>query len=91
LDELIRGAAASSDRKWFLLSSWGFSETAAIEREKVFDTLMLYVHDPTGPRAPSAINGWDFSARRTPSRHFSIYFTTTRPMTCARARRLQSG
>jgi len=57
VDELIRSVAASSDRKWFLLSSLGILGNRGVEREKVFDTLMMYVRDPDGAARAAAING----------------------------------
>jgi HEAT repeat protein len=57
VDELIRGVAATSDRKWYLLSNLGILGNRGVEREKVFDTLMLYLHDPDGSTRAAAING----------------------------------
>jgi len=57
VEELIRNVAASSDRKWFLLSSLGILGNRGIEREKVFSTLMLYLHDPDASTRAAAING----------------------------------
>ncbi len=57
VDELIGRVATSSDRKWFLLSSLGILGNRGVEREKVFDTLMLYLHDPDGSVRAAAING----------------------------------
>jgi HEAT repeats len=56
VDQLI-AKAASSDNKWFALSSLGILGNRGVERQKVFDTLMLYVHDPDASARSSAING----------------------------------
>jgi hypothetical protein len=57
VDQLIRDVAASSDRKYFRLSSLGILGNRGVEPEKVFDTLMLYVNDPDGEARSGAING----------------------------------
>ena len=57
VDDLIGRVAASTDPKWFLLSSLGILGNRGVEREKVFDTLMLYLHDPDGSARAAAING----------------------------------
>ena len=57
VDELIREVAASSDRKYFRLSSLGILGNRGVKPEKVFDTLMLYVNDPDGEVRSGAING----------------------------------
>jgi HEAT repeat protein len=57
VDELIHGAASSSDRKWFQLSSLGILGNRGVEPERVFQTLLLYLHDPDGNVRAAAING----------------------------------
>jgi hypothetical protein len=57
VDELIGQVASSSDRKWFLLSNLGILGNRGVERQKVFNTLMLYVRDPDGSARAAAING----------------------------------
>src|SRR5207248_4661686 len=57
VDTLVRDAALADDRRYFRLSSLGMLGNRGIEPEKVFDTLMLYVHDPDGNARSGAING----------------------------------
>jgi hypothetical protein len=57
VDDLIRRAAESTKGKWFELSSLGILGNRGVERERVFNTLMLYVRDPEGAVRAAAING----------------------------------
>jgi HEAT repeat protein len=57
VDTLIGEVASSSDPKWFRLSSLGILGNRGVEPEKVFETLMLYVHDPDAATRGAAING----------------------------------
>ena len=57
VDELIGRAAATSERRYFVLSSLGILGNRGIEPEKVFDTLCLYVQDPDPATRAAAING----------------------------------
>ena len=56
VEELIRGLAASSDRRYFLLSNLGILGNRGIEPEKVFSIIMLYVNDPDPGTRSRAIN-----------------------------------
>ena len=56
-EQLIREAAASNGKKWFQLSTLGILGNRGVEPQKVFDTLMLYLHDPDPEARSSAING----------------------------------
>jgi hypothetical protein len=56
VDALIRRASVA-DGKWFELSSLGILGNRGIEREKVFNTLVLYVRDPVPAVRSAAING----------------------------------
>jgi hypothetical protein len=55
--QLIHAAAETTDRKWFYLSSLGILGNRGVERQQVFDTLMLYVNDPDASVRAAAING----------------------------------
>lgn len=57
VDALINAAAATNDRKWFQLSSLGILGNRGVEREKVFDVLVRYLHDPDAGTRSAAING----------------------------------
>ena len=57
VDEIIHLAASSPNRKYFYLSNLGILGNRGVERQKVFDTLMLYAHDPDGDIRAAAING----------------------------------
>jgi HEAT repeats len=57
VEALIRDAALNDDRKYFRLSNLGILGNRGIEREKVFDTLALYVRDPDPNVRTGAING----------------------------------
>jgi hypothetical protein len=57
VDDLIREVDAHSDKKYFRLSSLGILGNRGVEPEKVFNTLMLYLHDPDGETRSGAING----------------------------------
>jgi len=57
VDEIIHAAATSPDRKYFFLSHLGILGNRGVERQRVFDTLMLYAHDPDGDIRAAAING----------------------------------
>jgi HEAT repeat protein len=56
VDNLIRGLAASSDRRYFLLSNLAILGNRGIEPEKVFNTILLYVNDPDPSSRSGAIN-----------------------------------
>ena len=57
VDALVRDAALADDRRYFRLSNLGILGNRGIEPAKVFDTLMLYVHDPDASARSGAING----------------------------------
>jgi HEAT repeat protein len=57
VDALIRDASLADERRYFRLSNLGILGNRGIEPEKVFDTLMLYVHDPDPATRSAAING----------------------------------
>lgn len=57
VDEIVNAAATSADRKYFFLSNLGILGNRGVERQKVFDTLMLYARDPDGNVRAAAING----------------------------------
>lgn len=57
VDEIINAAATTADRKYFYLSHLGILGNRGVERQKVFDTLQLYAHDPDGDTRAAAING----------------------------------
>jgi HEAT repeat protein len=57
LDEIIHSAATSADRKYFFLSHLGILGNRGVERQRAFDTLMLYARDPDGDTRAAAING----------------------------------
>jgi HEAT repeats len=57
VDELIGGASAGNDRKWFQLSTLGILGNRGVDPDRVFATLMLYLHDPDGSVRAAAING----------------------------------
>jgi len=57
VDALIRDAALNDDRKYFRLSNLGILGNRGVEREKVFNTLALYVRDPDPEARGGAING----------------------------------
>jgi HEAT repeat protein len=54
---LILEAAATTERRYFRLSTLGILGNRGIEPEKVLQTLTYYAHDPTGPARAAAING----------------------------------
>lgn len=56
VDELTRSLAASSDKRYFLLSNLGILGNRGIEPEKVFDSIRLYVNDPDPATRSGAIN-----------------------------------
>jgi HEAT repeats len=57
VDDLIREAAASEERRYFRLSMLGILGNRGVEPERVFDTLALYARDPSGSARAAAING----------------------------------
>jgi hypothetical protein len=56
VDQLIAEAAVS-DGKWFELSTLGILGNRGVERDKVLNTLLLYVRDPQAAVRSAAING----------------------------------
>jgi hypothetical protein len=57
VDDLILEAAATTERRYFRLSTLGILGNRGVEPEKVLQTLTYYAHDPTGPARAAAING----------------------------------
>jgi HEAT repeat protein len=57
VDEIIHSAATDAERKYFFLSHLGILGNRGVERQKVFDTLMLYARDPDSNIRAAAING----------------------------------
>ena len=57
VDELIQRAAATNERRYFVLSNLGILGNRGVEPEKVFQTLALYVQDPDPDTRAAAING----------------------------------
>ena len=57
VEQIINAAATSADRKYFYLSQLGILGNRGVERQRVFDTLMMYVRDPAGDVRAAAING----------------------------------
>jgi hypothetical protein len=57
VDQIINAAATDPERKYFFLSQLGILGNRGVQRQKVFETLMLYVHDPDGSIRAAAING----------------------------------
>ncbi len=57
VDQIIGAAEASPERKYFFLSQLGILGNRGMQPQKVFDTLMLHVHDPDRNIRSGAING----------------------------------
>jgi hypothetical protein len=57
VDKLIDEANVKPDRLYFFLSHLGILGNRGIEREKVFQTLVRYLHDPEPNFRAAAING----------------------------------
>ena len=57
VDDLIARAAATNERRYFVLSNLGILGNRGVEPEKVFQTLTLYVQDPDADSRAAAING----------------------------------
>jgi len=57
VEEIIHAAATSADRKYFFLSHLGILGNRGVEKQRAFDTLMLYARDPDGDTRAAAING----------------------------------
>ncbi len=57
LDGIVHSAATSADRKYFFLSHLGILGNRGVEKQRAFDTLMLYARDPDGDMRAAAING----------------------------------
>ncbi|HET8548116.1 MAG TPA: HEAT repeat domain-containing protein [Bryobacteraceae bacterium] len=57
VEELIRRAAATTEGKWFELSTLGILGNRGVERDTVLNTLLLYVRDPEPAVRSAAING----------------------------------
>jgi HEAT repeat protein len=57
VDELIGRAAATSERRYFVLSNLGILGNRGVEPEKALQTLLLYVQDPDADTRAAAING----------------------------------
>lgn len=57
VDELIRDAASTEDRRYFQLSTLGILGNRGVEPRRVFDTLAFYARDPSAPTRAAAING----------------------------------
>jgi HEAT repeat protein len=57
VDELIRDAGLQDKRQYFRLSNLGILGNRGIEPEKVFATLVSFVHDQSGDTRAAAING----------------------------------
>lgn len=56
IDQLINSAATHPERKYFFLSHLAILGNRGVDRQKVFEILMLYVHDPDGDARAAAIN-----------------------------------
>jgi hypothetical protein len=57
VDELIRDAATTEDRRYFRLSTLGILGNRGIEPRRVFQTLAYYARDPSSTTRAAAING----------------------------------
>jgi hypothetical protein len=57
VDDLIREAAVSGERRYFRLSTLGILGNRAVEPERAFDTLAFYARDAYGSTRAAAING----------------------------------
>jgi len=57
VDDLIRDAGITDNRQYFRLSMLGILGNRGIEREKVFATLVEFIHAPSGETRSAAING----------------------------------
>ena len=57
VQQLIDSAAATPEKKYFFASHLGILGNRGVERERVFDTLSLWVRDPDSNVRAAAING----------------------------------
>ena len=57
VDDLVGEAAATDEHRYCRLSILGILGNRGVEPEKVFQTLSLYAHDPSGSTRAAAING----------------------------------
>ena len=57
VDELIRDAGIPDDRQYYRLSTLGILGNRGIAPEKVLDTLVQFIHAPSGEARSGAING----------------------------------
>jgi HEAT repeat protein len=57
VDRLIDALRATPDKQYYYMSHLGILGNRGVEPAKVFDTLMLYTHDPDGSARAAAING----------------------------------
>jgi len=57
VQQLIDSAVATSEKKYFFASHLGILGNRGVERERVFDTLSLWVRDPDSNVRAAAING----------------------------------
>ena len=57
VQQIIDAAAANPERKYFFASHLGILGNRGVERQKVFDTLSLWVRDPDSNVRAAAING----------------------------------
>jgi HEAT repeat protein len=57
VQQIINAAAVSPDRKYYFLSHLGILGNRGVERQRVLDTLVQYLHDPDGNTRSAAING----------------------------------
>ena len=56
-DELIRDAGLTDGRQYFRLSTLGILGNRGVEPDRVFNTLLSFVHDSAGGARNAAING----------------------------------
>jgi len=57
VEELIREAAATDERRYFRLSMLGILGNRGVAPDRALETLALYARDPSGPSRAAAING----------------------------------